>query len=512
MKSKLIRSFVGVVAALALLAGAAAADDVTASGTANYRIKKVKVTGFEHQVQLLAWAGVGDSSVVFALDTEKPLRSTAPDIVTFRSFTLNSRGKVGTSNDLLMMDGGRVCQAAAFWFDDQSTPSTAHGLLLIAYYPEGLDDERSVGRFAAASFDASGELTTDFETLLEISAPEDMVFQDLWLSAGVRGDVVGVFAGADILEMDYDDLWGSRASEAYFMELSSTGVLRTPGVADVRLPRDGDFRLFRPYGPAWNGESWMVPGVVTLLKRVPWERPDWVDEIGYQIHVLRVTPNQAGDSFDMEMHKIASDRTNVPWPTYVSLVFLPYLPHTPMTESPVQEGEPLNLLYTHAAPANGPLVGPHSKRYTYFYQHISAEGERIGERSKFNATPWFRPYLGTPNRKSRETFSFFSNYLVLTYCGCALLTHSRSAYYTELSGGSRTWQELQLDCYSFNLSTGQVNSLAGANYKGKVWSGGPLIRPFGYPYPYLLRSLSLFRREGGNGQYHSFYFSKLPVY
>ena len=497
MKSKIIRSFVGVVAALALLAGAAAADDVAAPGTAKYKIKKVKVTGFGHHVQLMAWAVVGDSSVVFATNQEETDGPPSLDIYTLRSFTLNSKGKVGTSTDLLTMTGGRISQAAAIWFAEQA-PSSAHGLLLIAYYPEGVSD---VGRFAAARFNASGKLTTNFETLLEINAPEDMYYPMLWLTAGVRGDVVGVFAGADINE-NSDDFYGSRSGEAYFMEVSSTGVLQEPGVADVRLPKGGNYRLFRPYRPAWNGESWMVPGVLTLLKRMAYDPKDYVDEIGYQVHVLRVTPNQAGDSFDMKMRKIASDRTNIHYPTFVSPVFLPC---TAVVASPTQGGEPLYLLYTHAAPAVGPLIGSNSKTYTHFYQQISAEGGRMGKRAKFKATPWFRPYWGTPNRLSNETFSFFSNFAVLTYGGRVLLTHSRSAYYTELHG-SRTWQELQLDCYSFDPATDQVDRLAGSNYKGKVWSGGPLLRVFGA----ALRSLNLFRLEGGNGQYQSLYFSKLP--
>ena len=500
MKSKLIRSFVGVMAALALLAGAAAADDVAAPGTAKYKLKKVKVTGFEHHVRLLAWAVVGaDSSVVFALNMEETDVPPSLDIYTLRSFTLNSKGKVGTATDVLTMTGGRISQAAACWFAEQA-PSPDHGLLLIAYYPEGVSD---VGRFAAASFNESGKLTSDFETLLEINAPEDMYYQMLWLTAGVRGDVVGVFAGANINESS-DDLYGRRAGEAYFMEVSSTGVLQEPGAADVRLPKGGNYRLFRPYRPAWNGESWMVPGVVTLLKRMPYDPRDYVDQIGYQVHVLRVTPDQGGNSFDMRMRKIANDRTNIHYPTFVSPVFLPRVSVPP---SPTQGGEPLYLLYTHAAPAEGPYIGSNSKSYTYFYQQISAEGGRMGKRAKFKAAPWFRPYWGTPDRLSYETFSFFSNYVVLTYGGRVLITHSRSGYYRELHG-SRTWQELQLDCYSFDPGSGQVDRLAGSNYKGKIWSGGPLLRAFGP----ALRSLNLFRLEGSSGQYHSFYFSKLPGY
>jgi len=460
-----------------------------------YKIKKIDTKNFKGFIQLLAWAVVDDkSSVVFAGDD---VEGPSGDSYYLRSMVLDSNGKVKKTNTVLTLQNGLVGGAAAFWFDGQPA-AAGHGLIFIAQNPE---NTYNVTRFSVAKFDASGELLTEFQTLLEITAANGRSYAGRWLAAATRDGIVGLIASAYQFE-NTASFYGQRATEAYFMEVSSDGALLASGVTKVKVPRGGNYRLLRPYTPAWNGKSWVVPVVLTILKRKTYGGRDYTDEVGYQLYLLSAIPS--GGPLKVKLRRIAKDNTEIHWPTFVSPVFLPQTassgPGAPAT------GATLSLLYTKATPAGSEGRGVNAKKYESFIQQINGRGKKAGAKILVQVPEWQRQFENEPNLSSEDTYSFFSN-AIAGDDNKVLLTHTRSAeFYNPKYQTSKV--EMQLDLYSLDPATGKVSQLASSLFKGiAMFNRHPLLHTFGT----ALRALNPCRKDKAGKQTYPLYFSEFSV-
>lgn len=474
---------------LVLLTSPVYAQEDAMPAAAKYKLKKLKTTDFKGIPRLLDWVMLNEkSSIVFALDHMEHLD---PEINCLRSFVLSNKGKIEQTNELLSMTNGEVRDAAAFWFNGEA-PSAGHGLLIVAIRPENVFN---VIQFATAGFDAAGRLTSEFQTLLEVTAPEGRQHAGSWLGAARRGEIIGLALGVDHSEYS-ESFRGRRATEAYFMELTPDGALTPAGIVSVKLPNGGNFLLYHPYRPAWNGKSWMVPVVLTILKVEPYQGTDYTDEVGYQIAVLAATPTLPEGPIKLKLRRIAKDNTKIHWPTLYNPVFLPGA--TPTNPEQPTAGKTMDLLYTKAKP-----IGTNIKNFLYFIQPISDKGKKGGPKKKVKKSKWKLQYENTYN--PTENFSNFSNALEGSN-GEVLIALSRSAiYYVHAESGQ--YRDLQVDFYSLDPATGKVKQLATANYTGKTVFWPPMLRAFGS----APRSLNPCTDEKKGKQTRVLYFSKLPT-
>lgn len=496
MKNRLLPGSLCVLVCLVLFAQGVFSQESVPSASA-YGIKKVDPPSFKGYPQVFSWISAGTkSSIVFTKDSYEDETS---DTEILSSFTMNRSGKVGQINELLVVENGWLGAAQAFWVDGAAPADVGTGLLFIAYRPGGLTNTII---FAKARFDEEGKLIGGFEPFLELNLPEgDDYYSGIWLTAAMRDGVIGVVMAANIRAYN-PNFSGARYAELYLAEFSTEGVLLSTDLPKVKLPVVGDAIVLQPFTPAWNGESWMVPVVLTINKEETYEGNKYTDEIGYQLYVLRAKPKKPGGPFKTKFRKSAGDNRNIHWPTYVSPVFLPAVSEA---ESPAaSSAETLNLLYVHAVPAGNEGRGINAKKYSYYLQPINAKGRNSGKALNVAATKWNRKFAGTPGLSSEDTYCYFSNAYV-TPDNRIALTHTRSAAFYKASDSSGKY-ELQLDYCIIDPADGKMTELAQSGYTNQFARAGAKILVFGKKP----RSLSVFRQETAGKQTSHLYFSKLP--
>ena len=460
--------------------------------TTTFEIEKIKTKGIKGFPRLHSWVPVeDDSSVVLVRDDDE---ARGKDF--FRSFILDDNGAAGKSKLLLTDKSGVVRDSDALWLSNQ-VPSTDYGLLFTAIDTTATNDNI---RICVAKFDESGKKLTNFKKLFEISAKEDTYYNAVWLAAAMRDGTIGLIVCGNMWERS-DAYYGRRTTEVYFLEVSSDGSPASPEIVKVKLPNSGDYRHFRPYTPAWNGESWLAPGVMTIINRVEGENRDTEEDGGYQLMLIKATPTPPDGKLMLKARKIAKDRTKIHWPTFIDPQFLPA--NLTNAVEPVS-GDAMNLIYIKASPAGPHGSGINAKTFTYFKQPIGADGTKDGPKKRIKTAPWKRQFEGESNLVWEDTYCHFSNALPGTG-GRVYIAHSRSEYFynTTTESGMRA---LHLDLYWFDPATGKVDVVAESVYKGKsiAVNQPPIINDFGDS----IQVLNLLVDETKQKQSRNFYFSK----
>ena len=490
MRMKPALKVLSAVCLIVLLAAPLAAREDAAPGAAKYKLKKVGLPGFEGHVYAQAWAAVDNiNSIVFVSEN---IEGPSGDENFLRSFTLKRNGKAGKANTLLVLNTGYVSQAAAFWFEG-AAPTSGHGLLVAAISPEGV---YNVCWVATALFDSSGKLTSELNVIHEFAAPGEAYIAGRWLGARRVGNTVGVAASVDH-SLNTEPFYGDISTAAIFMEVSNVGNLISPAVAAVNLPKDGNLQQLRVFTPAWNGVSWMVPAVVTLLREDTYEGRGYTEEVGYQLVVIAATPTGTVRAIKTRFRRIARDNTEIHWPTYVSPVFLP----RNGAASPAV-GESMNLLYVKAVPAGG---GVNAAEYTCYIQGVNGKARRDGKRIEVGVGPWQRQFESVQGLSSEDTECYFSNAFDAGD-GKLFIAHARTAsFYQAATQGSQ--REMQLDLYKLDPADGGVEVMAQTSRKGTMLRSPAALRFFGS----LLRSLVYCVGDTGSNYEQFFYFSKLKA-
>jgi hypothetical protein len=444
------RELISCAVALLLFAISTPAQTGEPAST-SFKLKELKVSGFDWIPVVLEWV-VTDShvSIVFARDE---IEDTS---VTLRSFALSPKGKVSSPNQLLQLTGGYIYDVAAFWIDTPA-PREGYGLLFLSCKQW---TNRKHIFFNVGRFDSDGRLRGDFTTIYEVDDPQE-AGQYLTLpqiKVGWNGDKFGAVLSYRLSTYS-SNLSGDLEDSAYFAQFNAEGVLLDPGIQVIKLPKAGGMIKFQPYGPAWNGQSWVVPTVVSQLVVKTDGTPHYTEEAYSQLMALVATPKSsdpADGTVKMKLRRIARDNTPACVP-YEGLLFLPRAVAPAKRGGPygTAVGETLILLYTKAIPIPWQQWNTLRirKNFSYFIQPVNGKGKKAGAAKPFDATAWQRKYAPDPNEWNMgEHYDYFSC-AITGEDGQPRVAQARSAYfYTAEIGRDEYQMETQIDVYAIDPS------------------------------------------------------------
>jgi hypothetical protein len=451
--------------------GAHAIAQETKPSALLYQTKIINPKGFERPYDLGAWVVTGrNSSVVFKIDQPSGSSSFA-----LKSYKLNHKGKPISSTVTLLQDVYRFFlkpSIAAIWIDSTAagTPAETEGFgLLGVAYPMSSAETRS--RFAIATFDADGKLTSEFTTLMEVEAPTGQKIGWNSISLG-DGDGKVAIAFSAFFSENSSTFIGYAGSKAFFAEAAIDVDTTSPSdlttdIREIPLPNDGSFRLAMPFAPAWNGSRWLIP--VRLSKyRTANLVPGITQSLLFGEDAMVAVVQGAEKKIALRRLFGHNDETSA-W-SY-QLYFLPReIGPTSPAEPSGKKGGDLELFYAFKDTIDTSAGALYRYKYFYGIYTVNGNGKQVGPGIAVEIPQWQHGIGANENITYAANVEFCSSPLVLED-GEGIISLARSLQFSVASSSASPAELryiLELCLYSFDRETGKVKLMAIGNPQ---WDG-----------------------------------------
>jgi len=426
----------------------------------------------EYYPELLDWVTLNDfSSLVFIGDWDDD-----GDNYYLWAAQLDADGNVVEYTLIDYLQDAFYQEARAFWFPNEDNPENSYGLLFTSLIiPKNWNDQNQI-RYHVDRFDATGQITRNAESLLDIDLPLNQTANGIWLSANQREGVIGVVMAVGINEWS-DSFIGHWGSQAYFLEYNLNGGISPAGLKRIPQKNNGKSWILHPYEPVWNGASWMIPAVETKLKNEKGQGVTYGRRWNHKLMTVVATPTASNSEIKIKKRTLERDNTHYDIP-YKNPMFLRPNPvdlgEESLSEKTVVHGH--FLLYTKAMfKAN---LGDHALtaiNHQHYLRIVNENGKNIEPRQELFTPEWTRKFAPHPDWYVPENTDFFSNALFIEN-GHYFIAQSRSAYFLHQANASRTKSELQLDLYLFNPYENHFDRIETKSLKGNFSSATPLLK------------------------------------
>jgi hypothetical protein len=357
-----------------------------------YNIKKINIQGLDSPYGLQDWIVTGEkSSVGFLADFNQNTETTS-----FISFRVNQRGKSrGSAVPILSGIPNMRGYLDALWIEpNESSPhpggENGYGLVFVAY----LEDEGLKNAvLAVAKFDADGQRTTAFNTLMRVTAPEgEIIVVTQSIATGREGAVGLVFS---LIFMDETNPYYTfTGSKSWFAEVDLDGkpLSSTPAVEafkEISLPNKGRKQYAICGTPAWNGSRWLIPFCITYLNNVP--HGSYYYQVILREDLAVAIGMKGSEKLSVKRILGRNDETRIN-----SYRFF-FLPREITTAQPTGKlGDDLDLFYQHFSAIPYEEIKLDSANYDYGIQRINGKGKKVGPGVVVELPKWNHQLIYNP--------------------------------------------------------------------------------------------------------------------
>ncbi len=248
-----MKKFMGGIAILMLMGGillpgvrpAAPPND---GAVPDYRVTWFFPQGFSHSAGIYDMVPVSKSSgVAFAGN----MTSTG-FVNSLLTYQLTGSG-VTTRGRMFGSGMGEIRKIAALWI---TSSGSGYGLVYALFETAHSNPEWSALSLRIAKFNASGQRTSGWKEIWNLSTPQNTYVVDARLNATNRGDLIGVVFSVWVA---YAEPWRNQKSLVYFFEANIKNGQPTHSLISTPVYGDGSLVGCSVYRPAWNGSYWLVP-------------------------------------------------------------------------------------------------------------------------------------------------------------------------------------------------------------------------------------------------------------